>query len=61
MKPPFEEIIAPATDSPRRSKAADPLPVSPDLGNVALPIPYAIEQPGDVDVGEIVVRPAAQG
>jgi NADP-dependent 3-hydroxy acid dehydrogenase YdfG len=33
--------------------------IAPDA--IARAIAYAIEQPADVDVGEIVVRPTAQG
>lgn len=33
--------------------------ISPDA--IARAIAFAIEQPADVDVGEIIVRPTAQG
>lgn len=39
-------------------KMADEMAISPDA--VARAISFAIEQPGDVDVGEIVVRPTSQ-
>ena len=37
----------------------DNMPVPPDA--IARAIAFAIEQPADVDVGEIVVRPTAPG
>ena len=37
----------------------DSIGMPPDA--VARAIAYAIEQPADVDVGEIVIRPTAQG
>lgn len=40
-------------------KLADEIAMSPDA--VARAVAYAIEQPADVDVGDIVVRPTAQG
>lgn len=39
--------------------AMDKMAISPDA--VARAIAFAIEQPADVDVGEIVIRPTAQG
>jgi NADP-dependent 3-hydroxy acid dehydrogenase YdfG len=39
--------------------AMDKMAISPDA--IARAIVFAIEQPADVDVGEIVVRPTAQG
>ncbi len=40
-------------------EAMDRMAISPDA--IARAIAYAIEQPADVDVGEIVIRPTAQG
>lgn len=40
-------------------ESRDKLAISPDA--IARAIAFAIEQPADVDVGEIVVRPTAQG
>jgi NADP-dependent 3-hydroxy acid dehydrogenase YdfG len=40
-------------------EARDAIAMPPDA--VARTIAFAIEQPADVDVGEIVVRPTAQG
>ena len=37
----------------------DKMAISPDA--IARAIVFAIEQPADVDVGEIIVRPTAQG
>ena len=37
----------------------DKMAISPDA--IARAIAFAIEQPTDVDVGEIVIRPTAQG
>ena len=37
----------------------DKMAISPDA--IARAIAFAIEQPADVDVGEIVIRPTAQG
>jgi len=37
----------------------DRMAISPDA--IARAIAFAIEQPADVDVGEIVIRPTAQG
>ncbi len=39
--------------------ARDKLAISPDA--IARAIAFAIEQPADVDVGEIIIRPTAQG
>ena len=39
--------------------AMDKMAISPDA--IARAIAFAIEQPADVDVGEIIVRPTAQG
>jgi NADP-dependent 3-hydroxy acid dehydrogenase YdfG len=39
--------------------AMDKMAISPDA--IARAIAFAIEQPADVDVGEIVIRPTAQG
>jgi len=39
--------------------ARDQLAIPPEA--IARAIAFAIEQPADVDVGEIVVRPTAQG
>jgi NADP-dependent 3-hydroxy acid dehydrogenase YdfG len=39
--------------------ARDKMAISPDA--IARAIAFAIEQPADVDVGEIVIRPTAQG
>ena len=39
--------------------AMDTMAISPDA--IARAIAFAIEQPADVDVGEIIVRPTAQG
>ena len=39
--------------------AMDKMAISPDA--VARAIAFAVEQPADVDVGEIIVRPTAQG
>ena len=49
------------TDPEARARARasmDTMAISPDA--VARAIAYAIEQPADVDVGEIIVRPIAQ-
>jgi NADP-dependent 3-hydroxy acid dehydrogenase YdfG len=40
-------------------EARDKTAIAPDA--IARAIAFAIEQPSDVDVGEIVVRPTAQG
>ena len=40
-------------------KTRDKMAISPDA--IARAIAFAIEQPADVDVGEIVIRPTAQG
>jgi NADP-dependent 3-hydroxy acid dehydrogenase YdfG len=37
----------------------DKVAISPDA--IARAIAFAIEQPADVEVGEIVIRPTAQG
>jgi NADP-dependent 3-hydroxy acid dehydrogenase YdfG len=41
------------------AKSRDAIAMSPDA--IARAIAFAIEQPADVDVSEIVVRPTAQG
>ena len=41
------------------SQGPDKFAISPDA--IARAIPFAIEQPADVDVNEIAVRPTAQG
>jgi len=40
-------------------QAASKIAISPDA--IARAVAFAIEQPADVDVGDIVVRPTAQG
>ena len=42
----------------RIAQTMETMAISPDA--IAAAIAYAIEQPADVDVGEIVVRPTAQ-
>lgn len=55
------ELASSMTNPEIRSQtlASMGMAISPDA--VARAIAFAIEQPADVDVGEIVVRPTAQG
>jgi NADP-dependent 3-hydroxy acid dehydrogenase YdfG len=56
------EIASSMTNSEIRDQinaAAEKIGISPDA--IARAFAFAIEQPADVDVGEIVVRPTAQG
>ena len=56
------EFAPPATDDPEQVAARErmaKIAIAPEA--IARAIAFAIEQPGDVDVNEIVVRPSAQG
>ena len=54
----FAESIGNTEVRARLVEARDTLAMSPDA--VARAVLFAIEQPSDVDVGEIVIRPTAQ-
>ncbi|MBN8941998.1 MAG: SDR family oxidoreductase [Rhizobiales bacterium] len=55
----FLDTVANPEVKARLIAARDAFAIPPDA--IARAIAYAIEQPDDVDVGEIVVRPTAQG
>jgi NADP-dependent 3-hydroxy acid dehydrogenase YdfG len=54
----FADGVTDAAMRSRLSAARDELAMPPDA--VARAIAYAIEQPADIDVGEVVIRPTAQ-
>ena len=54
----FTEGVTDAALRARLASARDKMAMPPDA--VARAIAYALEQPDDVDVGEIVIRPTAQ-
>jgi NADP-dependent 3-hydroxy acid dehydrogenase YdfG len=58
IKTPFVEGIANAEVRARYIGLRDDIAIEPSA--IARAIAFAIEQPSDVDVGEIVVRPTAQ-
>jgi len=55
----FVEAVANAQLKAQLVAARDRMALPPEA--IARAIVYAMEQPSDVDVGEIVVRPTAQG
>ena len=55
----FVQAVADPETRARFLEIRDRIAISPDA--VARAIVFAVEQPDDVDVGEIVVRPTAQG
>jgi NADP-dependent 3-hydroxy acid dehydrogenase YdfG len=59
VKTPFVETIANADVKAQLAAARDKMAIPPDA--IARAIVFAIEQPADVDVNEIIVRPTAQG
>jgi len=59
VKTDFVEAISSPELRAQLAKARDTFAISPD--SIARAIAFAIEQPDDVDVGEIIVRPTAQG
>ncbi len=54
----FPDSVTDATMKARLEEARDRMAMPPEA--VARAIAYAIEQPDDVDVGEIIIRPTAQ-
>ena len=54
----FAEAVDNTEVRARLVESRDKLAMSPDA--VARAVLFAIEQPSDVDVGEIVIRPTAQ-
>ena len=59
VKTPFVETIANAEVKAQLAAARDKMAIPADA--IARAIAFAIEQPADVDVNEIVIRPTAQG
>ena len=55
----FLETVANPQLKAQLAESRDKFAIPPDA--IARAIVFAIEQPADVDVGEIVVRPTAQG
>ena len=56
---PFVEIVANAEAKAQLTASRDKMAIPPDA--IARAIAFAIEQPADVDVNEIIIRPTAQG
>lgn len=54
----FSDSITDAGTKARTDESMDKLAIAPDA--IARAIAFAIEQPADVDIGEIIVRPTAQ-
>src|SRR6185503_18067562 len=54
----FAETVTNTEDRARIVESRDKLAMAPDA--IARAVVFAIEQPADVDVGEIVIRPTAQ-
>jgi NADP-dependent 3-hydroxy acid dehydrogenase YdfG len=59
VKTPFVETIANAEVKAQLAASRDKMAISPEA--IARAIAFAIEQPADVDVNEIIIRPTAQG
>ena len=59
VKTPFVETVANADVKAQLEKSRDAIAIPPDA--IARAIAFAIEQPADVDVNEIIVRPTARG
>ena len=59
VKTDFVEAVSDADLRSSLVDARDRMAISPEA--IARAIVYAVEQPADVDVGEIVIRPTAQG
>jgi NADP-dependent 3-hydroxy acid dehydrogenase YdfG len=53
------ETSANAEVKARLAASGDQMAIPPDV--IARAIAFAIEQPADVDVNEIIIRPTAQG
>src|ERR1700685_3766491 len=58
VKPPFVETVATAEVKAQLAASRDRMAIPRDA--IARAIAFAIEQPADVDVNEIMVRPTAQ-
>ena len=58
VKTPFVETIANAEVKAQLAASRDKMAIPPDA--IARAIAFAIEQPADVDVNEIIIRPTAQ-
>jgi NADP-dependent 3-hydroxy acid dehydrogenase YdfG len=59
VKTPFVDTVANAEVKAQLAASRDKMAIPPDA--IARAIAFAIEQPADVDVNEIIVRPTAQG
>ncbi len=59
VKTPFVETVANAEAKAQLTASRDKMAIPPDA--IARAIAFAIEQPADVDVNEIIIRPTAQG
>jgi NADP-dependent 3-hydroxy acid dehydrogenase YdfG len=59
VKTPFVEAVANAETKAQLTASRDKMAIPPDA--IARAIAFAIEQPADVDVNEIIIRPTAQG
>lgn len=59
VKTPFVNTVANAEVRAQLAAARDKMAIPPDA--IARAIAFAIEQPAEVDVTEIIVRPTAQG
>src|ERR1700730_13012763 len=59
VKTPFVDTVANAEVKAQLAASRDKMAIPPDA--IARAIAFAIEQPAEVDVNEIIVRPTAQG
>jgi NADP-dependent 3-hydroxy acid dehydrogenase YdfG len=59
LKTPFVEAVANAEAKAQLTAFRDKFAMPPDA--IARAIAFAIEQPAEVDVNEIIIRPTAQG
>ena len=59
VKTPFVDTVANAEVKAQLAASRDKMAIPPDA--IARAIAFAIEQPADVDVNEIIIRPTAQG
>ena len=59
VKTPFVETVANAEAKAQLTASRDKMAIPPDA--IARAIAFAIEQPADVDVNEMIIRPTAQG
>ncbi len=59
FRPDFADGVSNPEVKSQLAASRDKFAMPPDA--IARAIPFAIEQPADIDVNEIVIRPTAQG